>query len=167
MSGSPIHPTVCGPGDGCRQAASPNAFAHWSAPHSRASLEPRACARALANAGVGLAAARRTGVFGQIYRLTGAATKTFIGLVPTGNTGGANVERFVPCPSHPRSPPSSKRQAAAGRTSYRSAQLTQFRIPCARRGARRLREISTQPGDDLGILQSQKRIHAVLFANAW
>jgi hypothetical protein len=36
---------------------------------------------------------RRDGreLFGQIYRLAGAATKTFIGMVPAGNTGGANV----------------------------------------------------------------------------
>ena len=30
-------------------------------------------------------------VFGQLMRLAGAATKTPVGLVPTGNTGGANV----------------------------------------------------------------------------
>lgn len=30
-------------------------------------------------------------VLGQILRLVGAATKTPLGLVPTGNTGGANV----------------------------------------------------------------------------
>jgi hypothetical protein len=39
--------------------------------------------------------------FGQVYRLTGAATKTFIGLVPTGNTGGANVSPFKPMPIDP------------------------------------------------------------------
>jgi hypothetical protein len=30
-------------------------------------------------------------VLGQVLRLAGAATKTPLGLVPTGNTGGANV----------------------------------------------------------------------------
>ena len=30
-------------------------------------------------------------VFGHLMRLAGAATKTPVGLVPTGNTGGANV----------------------------------------------------------------------------
>ncbi|HET9025034.1 MAG TPA: DUF3703 domain-containing protein [Burkholderiaceae bacterium] len=30
-------------------------------------------------------------MFGQVLRLVGAATKTPLGLVPTGNTGGANV----------------------------------------------------------------------------
>ncbi len=33
---------------------------------------------------------------GQLIRLIGAATKTFVGLVPTGNTGGANVSPFRP-----------------------------------------------------------------------
>ncbi len=31
---------------------------------------------------------------GQLLRLCGAATKTAIGLVPSGNTGGANVSPF-------------------------------------------------------------------------
>lgn len=38
---------------------------------------------------------------GQITRLTGAATKTFIGWVPTGNTGGANVSPIKPMPIDP------------------------------------------------------------------
>ena len=33
-------------------------------------------------------------LFGQTYRLLGALTKTAIGLVPRGNTGGANVSPF-------------------------------------------------------------------------
>lgn len=33
-------------------------------------------------------------VMGQIFRICGAATKTAIGLVPQGNTGGANVSPF-------------------------------------------------------------------------
>ncbi len=37
-------------------------------------------------------------VFGQILRLFGAATKTAIGLVPEGNTGGANVSPVRPMP---------------------------------------------------------------------
>jgi hypothetical protein len=36
--------------------------------------------------------------FGQITRVIGAATKTAVGLVPTGNTGGANVSAFKPMP---------------------------------------------------------------------
>jgi hypothetical protein len=40
-------------------------------------------------------------VFGQAFRLIGAATKTFIGLVPAGNTGGANVSPFRPMPVDP------------------------------------------------------------------
>ncbi len=40
-------------------------------------------------------------VFGQVYRLIGAATKTFIGMVPMGNTGGANVSPVQPMPVDP------------------------------------------------------------------
>jgi hypothetical protein len=40
-------------------------------------------------------------VVGQITRLIGAATKTFIGWVPTGNTGGANVSPIKPMPIDP------------------------------------------------------------------
>lgn len=35
---------------------------------------------------------------GQLLRIVGAATKTAIGLVPTGNTGGSNVSPFRPMP---------------------------------------------------------------------
>lgn len=37
-------------------------------------------------------------VFGQVVRLVGAFTKTAIGLVPTGNTGGANISPFKRLP---------------------------------------------------------------------
>ena len=37
-------------------------------------------------------------VFGQVVRLIGAFTKTAIGLVPVGNTGGANVSPFKRLP---------------------------------------------------------------------
>lgn len=37
-------------------------------------------------------------IMGQITRLIGAATKTWIGLVPQGNTGGANVSAFKSMP---------------------------------------------------------------------
>ena len=33
-------------------------------------------------------------VAGQLFRLVGAATKTPLGLVPEGNTGGSNVSPF-------------------------------------------------------------------------
>jgi hypothetical protein len=33
-------------------------------------------------------------VAGQLFRIVGAATKTAFGLVPAGNTGGANVSPF-------------------------------------------------------------------------
>jgi hypothetical protein len=38
---------------------------------------------------------------GQIFRIVGAATKTAIGLVPQGNTGGANVSPFKKMPIAP------------------------------------------------------------------
>ena len=38
---------------------------------------------------------------GQIFRIVGAATKTAIGLVPQGNTGGANVNPFKVLPISP------------------------------------------------------------------
>lgn len=37
-------------------------------------------------------------VIGQVTRLIGAATKTWVGLVPEGNTGGANVSAFKSMP---------------------------------------------------------------------
>jgi len=40
-------------------------------------------------------------VFGQAVRIIGAATKTFVGLVPHGNTGGANVSAFHRMPIAP------------------------------------------------------------------
>lgn len=35
---------------------------------------------------------------GQLLRIVGAATKTALGWVPTGNTGGANISPFMPLP---------------------------------------------------------------------
>src|SRR5262245_52516267 len=37
-------------------------------------------------------------VWGQAWRLLGAALKTWVGRVPMGNTGGANVSGFKPMP---------------------------------------------------------------------
>lgn len=37
-------------------------------------------------------------VTGQLFRVVGAATKTAFGLVPAGNTGGANVSPFRTLP---------------------------------------------------------------------
>jgi len=39
--------------------------------------------------------------FGQLMRIVGAATKTFIGLIPAGNTGGANVSAVRRMPLDP------------------------------------------------------------------
>lgn len=40
-------------------------------------------------------------LFGQVVRIMGAATKTAFGLVPNGNTGGANVSPFKRMPIAP------------------------------------------------------------------
>jgi hypothetical protein len=40
-------------------------------------------------------------VWGQLMRIAGAATKTVFGLVPKGNTGGANVSPFATMPLDP------------------------------------------------------------------
>lgn len=37
-------------------------------------------------------------IFGQFLRIIGAASKTPLGIYPTGNTGGANVWFFKPLP---------------------------------------------------------------------
>jgi hypothetical protein len=37
-------------------------------------------------------------ILGQLVRIVGAATKTWLGLVPFGNTGGANVNALKPMP---------------------------------------------------------------------
>jgi hypothetical protein len=37
-------------------------------------------------------------IFGQLFRIVGAFTKTPLGIYPTGNTGGANVSPFKPMP---------------------------------------------------------------------
>jgi hypothetical protein len=38
---------------------------------------------------------------GQVFRIAGAATKTAVGLVPHGNTGGSNVSPFKRMPVPP------------------------------------------------------------------
>lgn len=40
-------------------------------------------------------------LLGQVFRIVGAATKTAFGLVPEGNTGGANVNPFKKMPIPP------------------------------------------------------------------
>ena len=41
-------------------------------------------------------------IFGQVIRLIGASSLTFIGKVPTGNTGGSNVSAIQPMPIDPQ-----------------------------------------------------------------
>ncbi|OEY67512.1 DUF3703 domain-containing protein [Marinobacter sp. X15-166B] len=40
-------------------------------------------------------------IWGQLFRIAGAATKTAFGLVPQGNTGGADVSPFKTMPIAP------------------------------------------------------------------
>lgn len=40
----------------------------------------------------------RKEIIGQLFRIIGALTKTAIGLVPTGNTGGSNISPFKKLP---------------------------------------------------------------------
>jgi hypothetical protein len=40
-------------------------------------------------------------MLGQIMRMVGAATKTAVGFVPSGNTGGSNVSPFKSLPISP------------------------------------------------------------------
>ncbi|MFT4563541.1 MAG: hypothetical protein ACI9BW_003297 [Gammaproteobacteria bacterium] len=54
-------------------------------------------------------------LFGQLLRAFGAFTKTVFGLVPSGNTGGANVSPFKSMPI------SIKNQAMLDRTKTRNA----------------------------------------------
>ena len=49
----------------------------------------------------GLRQRRPREVAGQLLRVVGAATKTAVGGVPTGNTGGADVSPFRPMPIAP------------------------------------------------------------------
>ena len=49
----------------------------------------------------GLRQRRPREVAGQVLRVVGAATKTAVGWVPTGNTGGADVSPFRPMPIAP------------------------------------------------------------------
>jgi len=56
---------------------------------------------------------------GQIMRIVGAATKTAIGFIPAGNTGGSNVSPFKVLPVPP------KLAAIITKASQRTACLTQ------------------------------------------
>ena len=49
----------------------------------------------------GLRQRRPREVAGQVLRIVGAATKTALGWVPSGNTGGADVSPFRPMPIAP------------------------------------------------------------------
>ncbi|GAB3111771.1 DUF3703 domain-containing protein [Aestuariicella hydrocarbonica] len=62
---------------------------------------------------------------GQVIRVFGAATKTVWGLVPQGNTGGANISPFATLPINPRlqqlihaAKQSSARQSSSARAGH-------------------------------------------------
>ena len=54
-------------------------------------------------------------VVGQVLRIVGAATKTAVGLVPAGNTGGANVSPFRRMPLRPEHAETLRRARAPAR----------------------------------------------------
>ena len=84
------------------QAGGPYAFAHLERAHVLGQASTREHIRVhWRMLRWGLARRDLREVLGQVFRLAGAATKTFIGLVPTGNTGGANVSPFRPMPVDP------------------------------------------------------------------
>lgn len=71
------------------------AFAHLERAHVLGQASTRAHVRA--HAAMLAWAWRRRDVremLGQVLRIAGAATKTAIGLVPAGNTGGSNISPF-------------------------------------------------------------------------
>ncbi len=84
------------------EAGGPNAFAHLERAHVLGQASTREHVRVhWRMLRWGLARRDLREVLGQVFRLAGAATKTFVGLVPVGNTGGANVSPFRPMPVDP------------------------------------------------------------------
>lgn len=84
------------------RAGGPDAFRHLERAHVLGQPSTRQHVRvhwAMLRWALAHRDARET--FGQVIRLIGAATKTFIGFVPTGNTGGANVSAVKPMPIDP------------------------------------------------------------------
>lgn len=84
------------------EAGGPDAFAHLERAHVLGQESTREHVRVhwrMLRWGLAHRDARE--VVGQAFRLIGAATKTFVGLVPAGNTGGANVSPFEPMPVSP------------------------------------------------------------------
>jgi hypothetical protein len=84
-------------------AGGPDAFAHLERAHVLGQESTREHVRVhwrMLRWGLARRDARE--VIGQVFRLIGAATKTFVGLVPAGNTGGANVSPFEPMTVDPQ-----------------------------------------------------------------
>lgn len=94
-----IRPAVERELEAARVASAPGAFAHLERAHvlgqSSTRLHVRVHWRMLV---WGLRQRSAKEVFGQALRIAGAALLTPFGLVPAGNTGGANVSPLVPMP---------------------------------------------------------------------
>jgi hypothetical protein len=105
--------------------------------------------------------------FGQLLRLAGAATKTFIGMVPTGNTGGSNVSAIQPMPIDPE-PRGHHRTGARRRALATSGSEARevSRTPCGHRVSRDLGILLAQLCDDLRILQPQEGVQRA-FPRPW
>ena len=98
-----IRPHVSSEHDAAREAEThgspPTAFAHLERAHVLGQASTREHVRvhvAMLLWGVRNRSPRE--IFGQSVRIVGAATKTFIGLIPDGNTGGANISAFRKLP---------------------------------------------------------------------
>lgn len=89
--------------DAAEQAGDPaRAYAHLERAHVLGQGSTREHVRVhLRMLQWGLRHRDRREVRGQLLRLVGAATKTAVGLVPTGNTGGSNISPFrrLPVPA--------------------------------------------------------------------
>lgn len=77
----------------------PRAFAHLERAHVLGQASTREHVRVhVRMLGWGLRRRDPREILGQLFRIVGAAAMTAFGLVPTGNTGGANLSPFQPLP---------------------------------------------------------------------
>ena len=89
-------------GEAARSGQPRAAFAHLEAAHVLGQASTREHVRVHWQMLVwGMARRDAREVVGQILRMIGAATKTAFGLVPSGNTGGANISPFQSLPVAP------------------------------------------------------------------
>ena len=106
---------------------------------------------------------------GQLLRIVGAATKTFIGLVPAGNTGGANVSAVRPMPLDPELAAIIEKARSATATSYQLLRSSRSFTNTVR--ASGFSPISgkslAQPRDDLRVLQAAETHSRASLRPAW